>query len=319
MKKIYLITEDYDPATVGTLLADYGELRYVPCKTERDIIENCRDAEILISLYEPITPHVMDALTQLKFICLASIGYDAVDVDYATRKKIYVANMPHYCLNEVAEHTIALILALHRRLFIYNEQVQKGIWRYDCAGQDIFRLSTRTVGLLGFGKIAREVAKRIKPFGCRIVAYDPYVVQEVANGYGVDLLDFETLLEVSHIISLHLPLTKETRKLINKETISLMSQKPILVNCARGDLIDEAALVEALDSGQISGAGLDVFETEPPDLERCNLLNRKNVILTPHAAFYSIDSIEESLIHIKNNVRYFLQGCFDKIALVNKF
>ena len=318
MINIYVITQELDESIILEGLDGWGTLKYIPCTTEKDIIENCKDADVLISLYEPITSSVMDALKRLKFISLASIGYDTVDVDYASRKGIYVANIPNYCVEEVTDHTVALILTLSRKLFIYNRLVQQGKWLYEGAGRDIFRLSTRTLGLLGFGNIARKVALRMKSFGCRIIAYDPYVSEEVAGEIGVELVRMEKLLEESHIISLHLPLNKETEKLLNRRTFSLMSQKPILVNCARGGVIDEKALVEALDSGQVSAAGLDVLESEPPDLENCELLHRDNVILTPHAAFYSSNSMEEAHVRAMDHVKYFLQGHLDKIPLVNR-
>ncbi|KUK56579.1 MAG: Dehydrogenase [Synergistales bacterium 53_16] len=318
MTNIYLITQELDETIILEGLAGCGTLKYIPCTTEKDIMENCKDADILISMYEPITSSVMDVLERLKFISLFSIGYNTVDVDCASRKGIYVANIPNYCVEEVADHTVALILTLSRKLFIYNQRVQQGEWRYDCAGKDIFRLSSRTVGLLGLGNIARKVASRMKSFGCRVIAYDPYIGKQLADDLGVELMSMEGLLGESHVISLHLPLNGETEKLLNKKTFSLMSQKPILVNCARGGVIDEKALVDALDSGQISAAGLDVLESEAPDLGNCGLLHRDNVILTPHAAFYSCNSMEESYVRGMDHVKYFLQGRLDKISLVNR-
>lgn len=319
MLKIYLITDDLDEKMAREKLTPYGEFFYWPCRTEQEIIDNCKDANILISLYEPITSRVMSALTQLRFISLASIGYNTVDMDYATDSKIHVSNNPNYCTEEVADHTVALILALNRGLFQYHKSVQQDkVWLYDIAGPDMHRLSTRTLGLAGFGSIARKVAGRMKAFGSRVMAYDPYVAKEVGEGLGVEIVPLGTLLEESHIISVHMPLTRNTENFFNRERFCLMKQKPMFINCARGGVVDEDDLIEALDNGQVSTAGLDVLKSETPDLENCGFLNRDNVILTPHAAFYSLNSMEESQILTVEHVKCFLQGQLTKIPLVNR-
>lgn len=261
----------------------------------------------------------MKALTGLKYISLASIGYNTVDLDFATKRQIHVSNNPNCCIEEVADHTASLILAINKGLFQYHKSIQQDkAWIYNIVGPNVYRLSTRTLGLVGFGSIARKVADRMQAFGCKVIAHDPYVDKEIGQKQGVEMVTLENLLENSHIISVHMPLTESTTNFFNKNIFNLMKQKPIFINCARGGVVDEDALIEALDTGQVAAAGLDVLKSETPDLENCGFLHRDNVILTPHAAFYSLNSMEESQIFTINHVEYFIHNQLDKIPLVNR-
>lgn len=317
MFKTYIITDDIDPKKVENVLENYSQIRFIPSPTEEDIIKNCRDADALISLYEPITSKVFDNLPNLKIVSLLSIGFNTVDVDYAKQMGVRVSNNPNYCLEEVADHTTAFILTLNRRLFEYNKAVkQEKIWKYDNLSGKIHRLSSQTLGLAGFGSIAQKVAKRMKAFGCNVLAYDPFIPKEIGETHGVQIVTLDELLENGDIISAHMPLNDSTRNFFSKETFSKMKKSPIFINCARGGIVDENALLEALDRGLISAAGLDVLSSEEPDLENCEFIERDNVILTPHAAFYSEESNEEAQIFTAKHVEYFIKGQLDKIPLI---
>lgn len=319
MFKTYIITDDINAEIAKQALDEYSEVIYCPSSTEDEIIRNCSDADAIISLYEPMTAQVMDAIPNLKFISVASIGFNTVDVNHARIKGIKVSNNPNYCVEEVADHTTALILTLARKLFQYNKSVQEHkIWKYDAAGQDIYRLSSRTIGLVGFGSISRKVAQRLKAFGCTIMAYDPFVPQDIGNKYGVDIVSIDEILSKCDVISTHMPLNNDTANFFNRDVFERMKKKPIFINCARGGVVDEQALLDALDAGILSAAGLDVLESENPDLENCSFLGRENVILTPHAAFYSQQSMEEAQTLTVLHVKYFILGQYNKIPLVVK-
>lgn len=317
MFKTYVISGDLNGSKAKMLLKDCSQVMHISSQTEEEIIKNCGDADALISLYEPITAKVIDSLPNLKFVSVAAIGYNYVDTNYAKKKGVRVSNNPNYCIEEVADHTAAMILALTRKLNQYNEAVQKDrIWVFNAAGDDMFRLSYLTVGLCGFGNISKRVAKRMKAFGCSIIAYDPYVTAEKGMEFGVEMVSMDNVLETADIISVHMPLTNDTKKFFNKNIFERMGKRPIFVNCSRGGLVDENALIYALDVGLVSAAGLDVLESETPDLDNSGLLGRNNVILTPHAAFYSKQAVEENLTLASEHVKYFIYGQLDKIPLV---
>lgn len=317
MFKTYIISGDLNENKARTLLRGHSQVIYSPSLTEDDIIKNCSDADALISLYEPVTAKVIDALSNLKFISVAAIGFNNIDVNYAKNRGIHVSNNPNYCIEEVADHTSALILSLSRKLFQYNKAVHEyKIWKFNAAGGDIYRLSHLSVGLFGFGNISKKVAQRLQAFGCSIIAYDPFISKEAGGEYGVKLVSLDEILKSSDIISVHMPLNKSTLGFFNEEIFSRMERKPIFINCSRGGLVNEKALLNALDVGLVSAAGLDVLESEIPDLDNCDFIGRDNVILTPHAAFYSQQSVAENLTLAVEHVKYFIKGQLDKIPLV---
>lgn len=317
MFKTCVITDEVAIEKVEEVLSGISEVVYKLSPTEEEIIENCKDADGIISLYEPITAKVIDALPNLKFISLASIGFDTVDVNHAKVKGIHVSNNPNYCLEEVADHAAALILTLSRGIIKYNDSVKKDkLWQYDAAGEEIYRLATRTLGLVGFGSISRKLAARLQAFGTKVIAYDPFIDKEVGEEYHVDIVSIEELLEKSDIISIHMPLNDNTKLFFNREKFEKLEKKPIFINCARGEIVDEEALLEAIDKGWVSGAGLDVLYSENPDLENCEFVTRENVILTPHAAFYSQESMHEAQIFAAQHVRDFIKDKHKNIPLV---
>lgn len=317
MFKTYIITDDVGLEIVSRVLGDKSEVKFIPSPTENEIIKNCSDAEALISIYEPVTAKVIDALPNLKFISVASIGFNMVDIRHAKEKNVLVSNNPNYCIEEVADHAAALILTISRKIVEYNKSVKVDkVWKYEAVGEKINRLRTRKLGLVGFGSISKKLAHRMQAFGCEVIAYDPFVSQESATLSGVKLTSIEELLEQSDIISIHMPLNPHTRLFFNEEKFNAMKRKPIFINCARGEIVDEDALLEALDNGLISYAGLDVLSSENPVLENCSFVNRENVILTPHAAFYSQEAMEDAQVFAAKHIVHYLENNLDKIPLV---
>lgn len=318
MKKVVLTYDspgglEYEQA----VLTNFAEIVKIPCKTEEDLIKNCVDADAVLCVYEPFTAHVMDNLPKLKIIAVKAIGVNMVDIDAAKQRGIAVTNTPKYCINEVADHTVMLILAINRRLIQFHNSVQHDkVWKYDIC-QDISRLGECTIGLMGFGNIPRLVTKRLKGFGPRILAYDPYVDKKIANEYGVELVNNEYLYENSDYICCHLPHNKDTEKMINKEAFNKMKDGVVFINTGRGKVVDEKALIDALDSGKVGYSGLDVLEDENPDISTSPLNGRNNVILTPHVAYYSKSSVRDAKIHAAENILYYLKGEYEKCNIIN--
>lgn len=286
---------------------------YVYAGDQEELIAVCRDADVVLTAYVPMTRAVIEALPRCRLISVSATGYSAVDIEAAADGGISVCAIDNYCAEEVADHTLLLILALERRLPDYHSQVQvEHRWEWDSV-TGVRRLSDLTLGLIGFGSIGQAVARRALSFGMNVIASDPHVDATSVAEPGVQLCDFDELLTRSDIISLHCALTTENELLINRDAFRRMCKKPILINTARGGLVDEGALVEALDTGQIAAAGLDVLTEESPDLEASPLIGRRNVILTPHTAFYSDRSILENRRLSASNIRYFLDGKHDQV------
>lgn len=314
--KIYQVTPDMDPETIRAQLEDPSDYHYLPLKTEDEIIEACQDAEVLIPIYEPISKRVIDALPNLKYICIGSIGFDYTDTAYAKSKGIACSNNPSYCINEVADHTLALVLGLVRQVGTYDRSVKGGAWDFMAPSIPLHRMGAMTMGLVGFGRIGREVAKRAQAFGTRVLAYDPYVDKEAMEEVGVTKASLNEIQAQAHIISLHLPSTKDSQKIIDRDFLKGTSQAPFLVNVSRGDLIEEEALQEALDKGWISGLGLDVISSEDPDLKDYPFLQDPRVLASPHAAFYSQEAILEADSNAGNFIQAFIDKDLDKIPLI---
>jgi D-3-phosphoglycerate dehydrogenase len=261
-----------------------AELVEVTEIAEEEFITAARDADALIGGGRPITKRIIDSLEKCKVIALGSVGVDSVDVAAATARGIPVTNVPDTFIEEVADHTMMLILATLRRTITMDRFVREGRWR---DGRPLLsqypRLMGRTLGLVGFGHVARAVAARAKPFGVRMLAYDPYIEELTMTQYGVEPAGLTELLQWSDIVSMHAPATADARHLLTEDHFRLMKPQALFINTGRGATVDEAALIKALQEGWIAAAGLDVFEQEPPD--RANpLLRMDNVILTPHVA-----------------------------------
>jgi len=265
-----------------------AELILAQVKEEEDVIRVCKDADALINQYAPLTRRVLENLPKCKVVSRYGVGLDPVDLKAATDLGIIVANVPDYCIGEVADQTIALILTLVRKTVFFNERIKSGEWDFR-TGRPIHRIKGKTMGLVGCGRIGIEVAKRLSAFGLRVIAFDPLIKK---SPEGIALTDLDTVLKESDFISIHCPLNESTRHLIGEREFKKMEKKPILINTSRGSIIDEKALIDALKEGLLYGAGLDVLEKEPPDLQN-PLLKMENVILSPHVGFYSEESIHE--------------------------
>jgi len=264
-----------------------------PCKTEEEIIAAASDADAIITGLQPLGRKVIEKLSRCKLIHSIGIGYEGIDVEAATEYGICVSTPADYCLEEVADHAMALILACARKIVRLDKAVRAGKW--DSADKQeirtklwppMFRLKGQTLGLIGFGNIPRALVPKAKGFGLRIIAYDPYVPSEIAEKYGVELVGLDYLLRNSDYISIHAALTPKTHHLLSLDEFREMKPTAYVVNTARGPLIDEEALCTALSQGYIAGAGLDILKTESVALDH-PLLKFDNVILSAHSAHYS--------------------------------
>ena len=266
------------------------EFLLVHCNTEDGVIEAAKDADGIINQYAPITRRVIESLKKCKVIARYGVGVDNIDVEAATEHKIIVANVPDYCVDEVSTHAIALILACARGITLLDNKIREKRWDFTLA-KPLFRTKGKTLGLFGLGRIARAVAQKASGFAFKLIAYDPYVSKVNRE---IKLVKFSQLLSDSDFISIHSPLTDETRHSFGKNELKNMKKTAYLINTARGPIVDEEALYQALKKRWIAGAALDVMEKEPPDWEN-SLLKLDNLIVTPPISFYS----EESYVELK--------------------
>ena len=264
----------------------------------------------------PLGRRVVEALNRCRVIVRYGVGVNTIDLAAATEKGICVANVPDYCLDEVSDHALALLLNLARRITAADRLVKRGEWDFKRAAP-VRRLRGQTVGLVGFGNIPRILAAKLKPLGFRLIAHDPYVPRSAAEERGVTLVSLDRLCREADIVSVHAPLTAETRGMIGREQLRSMKPRAYLVNTSRGPVVDEGALLEALREGWIAGAALDVVEEEPirPDHP---LLSMEQVILTPHMAWYSEEAMEELRTKAAEAVREVLQHGRYPRYLVNR-
>ena len=293
-----------DPAR--EVLSKIGaELRLAAEPTPEAILQVARDADALLVTYAKITAEMIPQMTRCRIISRFGIGVDNVDIAAATNAGIVVTKVPDYCIDEVSDHTLALLLAAVRKIPLANAQVHAGRWEMP-AVVPIHRLRGRVLGLVGFGRIPQLVAPKAKSFGLRVVASDPYVPADIFARAGVESVEFSQLLQLSDYISIHSPLVPETRGLFGADAFRQMKPTAYLINTARGPIVDDAALARALDAGQLAGAALDVMPQEPP--VNSPLLGRHNVIITPHTSFYSEESLVELQMKAAQEVVEVLSG-----------
>jgi D-3-phosphoglycerate dehydrogenase len=271
-----------------------------------EVLPQLAGCDAMLNTYlAPINAEVMAKMPKCRIIARYGIGVDTIDLDAATKAGIIVTNNPTYCIEEVAEHTMALLLACARKIPFYDRLVRDGRWEVP-PGKPMHRLVGRTLGLVGFGNIARQVAVRAAAFGLRVLFADPNVKQGQFDAPG-SKVELAELLRESDFVSLHPPLVPQTRKMMNDETLGQMKRSAFLINCARGPIVDTDALVRALDAKKIAGCALDTIDPEPlPNPHP--LRGRDNVVIAPHAAWYS----EEALVGLQagapNEVRRVLSG-----------
>jgi D-3-phosphoglycerate dehydrogenase / 2-oxoglutarate reductase len=257
----------------------------------------------LIVQWAPVTPAVLDAAPACRFICRLGIGYDMIDVAAATARGVAVANVPDYCVQEVVAHTLAMALSLLRGLGQLDAAVRAGQWSASTAYPLAATPADTILGVVGLGRIGSKVAAQARALGFDVIAHDPYAVPNA----DARLTSLEELLSAAHVVSLHAPLTPQTRHLMRADTIALMRPGALLINTCRGGLIDEMALAGALAAGQIGGAALDVFEAEPLQADS-PLRSLPNVLLSPHAAWYSPASLARLPRQAAQQVVDFLEG-----------
>jgi D-3-phosphoglycerate dehydrogenase len=294
-----ILVADYDFGDVEierSIIEGAGfELCAAQCKTEDDVIDAGRDADGVLTQYASIGARAIDAFTRCRVIARYGTGVDIVDVDAATRRNIQVTNAPNdWCADEVADHAVALWLTAARKICEYDRATHQNEWRWQ-TGQPIWRVRGRVLGLLSFGSIAREIARRAQAFGVEVWAHDPFLDAVSIRGGGAHPVSFDTLLEGSDFLIIQAPLTPDTHHLFNRKTLRRMKQTALLINTARGPIVEDAALHEALSQGWIAGAAVDDIEEEPAKQQEFRSVNPlfqlPNMIITPHAAYYSEESI----------------------------
>ena len=296
---------DLEPAK-QVLSELHAEVKLAEATTPEAILKVARDADGLLVCYAKVPAAIIEQLTRCKIIARFGIGVDNVDINAATRAGILVTNVPDYCVDEVSDHALALLFSLVRKVPFANQRAQAGKWEMP-AVVPIHRLRGRVLGLVGFGKIPQALTTKAQAFGLQVQTTDPYITEETTAKFNVKLTSLPELLKTSDYVSIHAPLTPETNKMFNADAFRQMKRGAFLVNSARGPLVDEAALIEALDSGQLAGAALDVLPQEPL-ASNSPLLGRENLILTPHIAFYSEESNVELQTKAAQQVALVLSG-----------
>lgn len=313
---VYTDVDDTDPSIGIRLLEEHGfEVRVLGTRDPQAIIEGSRGAVALLPGYAPVTREVIEALPELRIVPLMSMGFDYVDLEAATERGVWVTNVPGAATEEVATHALAILLSTVRQLPFYTASANPLDWN-DRAPTAPPRLSETTLGVIGLGRIGRELVRLAAPLFGSVIGYDPMLpdtaeVRAELDSLGVRRASLDEVRASSHVLSLHLPLTPETERMVDTEFLSAMPRGSVLVNVSRGALIDNDALVAALDSGQLSGAALDVLDQEPPEPGH-PLLGRDDVVLTPHIAYFSARTeVEYVRIQAQNAVSLLETGAPD--------
>jgi D-3-phosphoglycerate dehydrogenase len=294
-----------DPALAALARLD-PQMRMAKSVAAEDILAVARDADAILVTYAKLPGELLRQLARCKAIGRFGLGVDNIDTKTAAELGIVVTYVPDYCMQEVSDHAMALLLALARKIPFSDALVQAGRWEMP-AVVPLRRIAGQVLGLIGFGNIPRALAPKAKAFGFEVIAHDPYAASEVFAAAGVEAVSLETLLARADAISVHAPLTPATRGLIDAAAFARMKKGAVIVNTARGPLIDEPALLAALDSGHLGGAALDVVASEPLPKDS-SLLGRANVILTPHTAFYSVEALNELQTKCATDVASVLSG-----------
>lgn len=267
------------------------------CRTEDDLIAQCKGANIVLNQYAPFTAKVFAALKpELRQVVRYGVGINNIDVEAATASGVLVCNVPDYGVHEVSNHALALILAHARKIVLMNERTKGGAWDYSLA-IPIRRMSELTVGVIGFGRIGSALARKVQPLGCRVIGYDPAFGPGSPQMQGAEWASFDQVVRESDFLTLHCPLTPNTHRLFDAAVLARMKHTAVIINTARGGIIDEVALAAALRSGALAGAALDVVESEPLSADS-PLRDLPNCLLTPHMAWYS----EEAGVELKRKV-----------------
>jgi glycerate dehydrogenase len=308
MKIVFL---DESTVTIGDIdfsrLKSLGHYEGFANSNEQQTMQRAKEADVIITNKALITAAVLNALPLLKLVTVVATGYNIIDLEAAKEKGVCVCNVPGYATKSVAQHTFTLILNLATKAYVYHNDIQAGQWQksrsFTLLTYPTFDLAGKTIGIIGFGAIGREVAKIAESFGMNVLAYDAFGIKDdkYAN------TDFETLLRQSDVVTLHCPLTEQNRHLMDAAALAKMKKTAVLINTARGPLIDEEALTEALNSATIAGAGIDVLTVEPPR-EANMLLKARNLIVTPHCAWSTQEARQRLINQTTENIRAFFSG-----------
>jgi D-3-phosphoglycerate dehydrogenase len=294
MARVAFTDYSFDSLDIETGILHPLGCEIVACKritAAEELARLVADADQVVTQFAPVNAEVIAAMRKTKVIARYGVGVDNIDLEAARAKGIPVCNVPDYCMDEVADHTIALLLATTRHVVLHCNRVRSAQWGLGMPLAAMKALRDLTVGVVGYGRIGQEVVRRLKAFKCRILVHDPAVSAPGIKEAGCEPAAFAEILEQSDVITLHCPSTPQTRRMIRGETIARMKQGAILINVARGDLVESASLLDALQSGHLAAAGLDVFDPEPIPRDHA-LLKMDNVILTPHVA-----SVSEKAVH----------------------
>lgn len=294
--KIYITDCDHDNINMETKVFQNAGMHFElkQAKTEDEVIKQCGDANILIVQYAKISAKVMDAIPTLKYIVRYGVGVDTIDLAAATKRGIQVGNVPDYGMNEVADHALAMLLTLKRKLYLMNPYTKKVKWDYSKA-IPIHRFSAQTVGVVGLGRIGRNFATKAHALGFKIIGYDPYYKPTPETSF-IKTVPFDELVKTADAISLHIP-AEHNKNLFNKDTFKAMKDSAVIINVARGGIINEHDLDEALTNKEIAGAGIDCMANEPMPANS-PIFKHDNIIVTPHMAWYS----EEAAAELKRKV-----------------
>ena len=297
-----------DPQTQSEILEAAGaRVEVLDERTEDAVIEAVGDAEgLIVDSITPVTARVLESSETLKVVGRAGIGVDNVDLVAAAEQGITVVHVPDYCLDEVSTHALALLLACARNVPLHDRRVKEGTWDWR-EGRPLRRMRGRTLGLAGFGGIARRLASKVRAYGMEAIAYDPYVKATEMDHYAVEKVGFDGLLDRLDYLSVHVPLYDVSRGMFSTGEFEQMSDEAIVVNTARGPVVDQDALLAALEAGEISRAGLDVLESEPPDPDD-PLLAREDVVVSPHTAWYSEESRRDLSRGVASDVAAVVNG-----------
>lgn len=276
-------------------------------------MEHAKEADAILNQYAPISRRVIESLENTKIISRYGVGVNTIDIDAAKEKGITVANVPDYGMEEVSNHALALLLSSARKVTLLNKEVKKGNWDFKVC-VPIHRFNEQTVGVLGFGRIPRRFIEKVKPLGFKTAAYDPFVSAAAMAAVGVQKMELDEIIAEADYLSIHVPLIDDTYHLINEERLKQMKRNAVIINTARGPIIDEKALSDALEKGVIAGAALDVTENEPVSTDS-PLLTMDNVIITPHSAWYSEEAMVELRQKAARNIVQVLNGEITPYAL----
>lgn len=299
------------------MLASHGiECVLCACETNEEVAAMAGDAEAIGVNYFRVTEELLSMLPKLKIVVRYGIGYDVVDVDACTRHDVLLCNLPRFCVPDVAAHAMSLTLDLCHKVSVFNTHVRMGEWNVGY-GYPVHRLSALTIGLVGFGNIARQFRRLLEPFGARVISYDPYLPQEAFSEADVEKVTLEQLFAQADVISLHVPAIPATYHMINSESIAQMKDGVMIINTSRGSLIDIDALVEGVRNDKILAAGLDVVEGEPIHDRNHPMFAFENIIVTPHTSYNSVESSNDQHTQVAETVvTYFTGGTLANI--VNK-